>query len=215
MTAIGIQLYTLRRPFSEDPMGTLQRIRDIGYDAVEFAAPLTMDFDAMGARMKDIGLDCPSAHVGIGDMGERPDAVLAMAGALACRYIVMPYVEPQARDWPAMLRLGASVYALAKLGSALGVPLPEIMKAGSAWGEWGIDEVRQMIGYAPAGMERAAGRWKAPLPEYALSGDGSLPVRSVAYVLSAFLGIIACGGGAYLLARWLTRRSGGRRDGGT
>jgi gallate dioxygenase len=36
----------------------------------------------------------------------------------------------EARDWAALLHLGASVYALAKLGSALGVPLPEILKAG-------------------------------------------------------------------------------------
>lgn len=100
MKPIGIQLYTLRRPFAEDPLGTLRRIREIGYDAVEFAAPLTMNFEEMAACMRDIGLDCPSAHVGIADMGERPDAVLAMAKALQCRYLVMPYVEPQARDWP-------------------------------------------------------------------------------------------------------------------
>jgi protocatechuate 4,5-dioxygenase alpha subunit len=54
-----------------------------------------------------------------------PDAVLAEAGLdEAERAAVI------ARDWGAMLQLGASVYALAKLGSALGVPLPEIMKAG-------------------------------------------------------------------------------------
>jgi protocatechuate 4,5-dioxygenase alpha subunit len=34
-----------------------------------------------------------------------------------------------ARDWRALQRLGMSVYAVAKLGSALGVPLPEIVKA--------------------------------------------------------------------------------------
>lgn len=99
----------------------------------------------------------------------------------------------------------------------VGLYLPEIMKAGAAWGEWGIDEVRDMIGYAPAGMEKTADGWKAPLPEYAIpgKGDASLPMRSMAYILSAFLGIIACGGGAFLLARWLTRRGGQRHDGGT
>lgn len=100
---IGIQLYTLRRPFGDDPLGTLGRIRDIGYDAVEFAAPLTMDFEALGKHMQEIGLDCPSAHVGLSDMSERPDDVLRMAKALGCRYIVMPYVEPQGRDWPTII----------------------------------------------------------------------------------------------------------------
>lgn len=99
----------------------------------------------------------------------------------------------------------------------VGLYLPEILKAGAAWGEWGVDEVREMIGYVPAGMEKTADAWKAPLPDYALSGKGdeSLPRRSVAYILSAFLGIIACGGGAYLLARWLTRRGEQRHGGGT
>ncbi len=99
----------------------------------------------------------------------------------------------------------------------IGLYLPEILKAGAAWGEWGIDEIRERIGYVPAGMEKKTEPWKAPLPEYALPGDGdrSLPRRSAAYILSAFVGIISCGGGAYLLARWLTRRGGQRRDGGT
>jgi sugar phosphate isomerase/epimerase len=96
---IGLQLYTLRRPFSEDPMGTLSRIRETGYDSVEFAAPLTMDFAAFGAHLRAIGLDCPSAHFGLADLAERPDAVLRAAEALGCRYVVMPYVEPERRDW--------------------------------------------------------------------------------------------------------------------
>ena len=90
----------------------------------------------------------------------------------------------------------------------VGLYLPQIMKAGGAWGEWGIHEVRKMIGYAPSGMENTADTWKAPMPDYALPGrkNDPLPTQGVFYLLSAFLGIVASGGGAYLLARWLTRR---------
>ena len=90
----------------------------------------------------------------------------------------------------------------------IGLYLPQIMKAGAAWGEWGILEVRKMVGYAPAGMEKAAEPWKAPIPDYAPSGreNASIPEQGLHYLLSAFLGIVACGGGAYLLAHWLTRR---------
>jgi hypothetical protein len=90
----------------------------------------------------------------------------------------------------------------------VGLYLPRLMKAGSAWGEWGIGEVKKMIGYTPAGMEKEAGRWKAPLPEYALPGEGNAPLsrRSLSQVLSAIVGIAACGAGGYLLARWLRRR---------
>lgn len=89
----------------------------------------------------------------------------------------------------------------------VGLYLPHILKAGSAWGEWGIGDVKQMIGYAPAGMEKESGRWKAPLPEYAFPGEGKAPLsrQSLPYILSAIVGIAACGAGGYLLARWLRR----------
>jgi cobalt/nickel transport protein len=106
-------------------------------------------------------------------------------------------------------RLWIALLVLA-LATPLGLYLPELMQAGAAWGEWGVDEIRQMIGYAPPGMERTADLWKAPLPDYALPGqeNAPLPHRGLSYILSAFVGIALCGGGGYLLARWLP---GGRQ----
>jgi len=98
--SVGLQLYTLRRPFAEDPIGTLERIRAVGYEAVEFAAPLDLDFEPLSAMMRDIGLDCPSVHVGLADMAARPERVLAVARQLGCRFIVLPFVEPKDADWP-------------------------------------------------------------------------------------------------------------------
>ncbi|MCA6240094.1 MAG: sugar phosphate isomerase/epimerase [Phenylobacterium sp.] len=103
MSTYGLQLYTLRKPFAADPKGTLSRIREIGYDAVEFAAPLSMDFADLGAHLRDIGLDCPSVHAGLDDMAQQPDAVLAMARHLGCRWIVLPFVMPDQRDWEAVI----------------------------------------------------------------------------------------------------------------
>ena len=97
----------------------------------------------------------------------------------------------------------------------VGLYLPRILQAGGAWGEWGIHEVRKMVGYAPAGMEKTADAWKAPMPDYAPpgGGDASSPAQGWYYLFSAFLGIIACGGAAYLLARWLTGRGRPPADG--
>lgn len=99
----------------------------------------------------------------------------------------------------------------------IGVYLPQILKAGSAWGEWGIEEVRRMVDYAPAGMEKTAERWKAPMPDYAPAGreDASSPARGFYYLLSAFLGAAACGAGAWLLARRIARRGGNSGNGGS
>jgi cobalt/nickel transport protein len=108
------------------------------------------------------------------------------------------------------LWIGLVILALV---SPIGLYLPELMRAGAAWGEWGVDEIKQMIGYAPAGMERHAEVWKAPIPDYALPGreQASPSHLSLAYVLSAFVGIAACGGGGYLLTRWVIAGRGKRR----
>ncbi len=104
-------------------------------------------------------------------------------------------------------RLFAALLVMAVL-TPLGLYLPRILSAGSAWGEWGIAEIRQMIGYEPAGMKKNADAWKAPLRNYALPGQETAPLSrlSLSYVLSALVGTALCGGGAWLLARWLTGR---------
>lgn len=105
--------------------------------------------------------------------------------------------------------------AVMALLTPVGVYLPEILQAGRSWGEWGVGEVRTMVGYSPEGMEKDSALWKAPVPDYAQdAGEGSpLPRRGFGYLLSGFLGVSACGGVAYLLARRLTR-PGGRPAGG-
>lgn len=46
-----------------------------------------------------------------------------------------------------------------------------LLATGTAWGEWGTEEIGEEIGYVPAGMEKFAGRWEGFLPEYALPED--------------------------------------------
>ena len=54
--------------------------------------------------------------------------------------------------------------------SPLGLLFPELFKAGAAWGEWGMDEIQELVGYVPAGLEKLAR-------------------LSVAYILSALAGV--------------------------
>lgn len=97
--------------------------------------------------------------------------------------------------------------AVMTLLTPAGIYLPEILRAGGAWGEWGVGEVQRMVGYAPEGMEKTSGSWKAPVPNYAQdAGEGSsFPRRGFRYLFSAFLGVAACGGAAYLVARRIGR----------
>jgi cobalt/nickel transport protein len=86
------------------------------------------------------------------------------------------------------LWLGLVILALL---SPVGIIIPDKVKAGSAWGEWGADEIQKMVGFAPQGMQKLADIWKAPMPDYALKGweEKGLGMLSLAYVISAAVGI--------------------------
>lgn len=92
--------------------------------------------------------------------------------------------------------------------SPLGLYLPAKAKAGSAWGEWGSEEVKELVGYVPAGLERLSSLWNAPLPDYALKGmeQAGLGRLSLTYILSAVIGIGLCVAAAYFLGKILSKR---------
>ena len=81
--------------------------------------------------------------------------------------------------------------AVLSILSPLGLILPEHFKAGSAWGEWGADEMRKLVGYLPAGLEKLSGFWNAPLPDYTFKAweEKGLAHLSFAYIISAIIGI--------------------------
>ncbi len=87
-------------------------------------------------------------------------------------------------------KLWAGIGALIVL-SPLGLILPDRFKAGTAWGEWGVDEIQKMRGSVPQGIQKLSDLWKAPLPDYAFQGwEGKdLCHSSFAYFISAVVGI--------------------------
>ena len=94
--------------------------------------------------------------------------------------------------------------------SPLGLILPDHFKAGSAWGEWGSDEIQKMVGYVPQGLARLGENWKAPMPDYAFKGweEKGLTHLSLAYIVSAVLGVVLIALSTWLLGRWLTKKDG-------
>lgn len=94
--------------------------------------------------------------------------------------------------------------------SPLGLILPDHFKAGSAWGEWGADEMQKLVGYVPRGLERLAGLWQAPFPDYAFKGweEKGLPYLSFAYILSAVTGIIIIVLLVSIIGKILSRKGG-------
>lgn len=75
--------------------------------------------------------------------------------------------------------------------SPLGLFLPQHFKAGDAWGEWGGDAIKELVGYIPQGLEKLSTLWSAPIPDYAFKGweERGLSHLSLAYIISAVVGI--------------------------
>lgn len=92
--------------------------------------------------------------------------------------------------------------------SPLGLILPEHFKAGSAWGEWGPEEIAQRAGYTPQGLAKLNELWKAPLPDYAFKGWGEkgLAHASVATIASAVCGVALIALVFWLIGRGLARK---------
>jgi cobalt/nickel transport protein len=76
--------------------------------------------------------------------------------------------------------------------SPLGLILPEHFKAGDAWGEWGADTIKELVGYIPQGLEKFSSFWSAPIPDYAFKGweKKGLGSLSISYIASAVIGIL-------------------------
>ena len=93
--------------------------------------------------------------------------------------------------------------------SPLGLILPDRFKAGSAWGEWGADEMEKLVGYVPQGLKRLSEVWNAPMPDYALKGweEKGLAHLSFAYILSAIVGVTLIVSVIWLLGKLLVKKS--------
>jgi len=65
-----------------------------------------------------------------------------------------------------------------------------LIATGTAWGEWGVEEVKEMVGYIPRGLEKFSAIWNSLIPDYSIPGlDGSFLQSSVGYIASAIIGI--------------------------
>ncbi len=70
-----------------------------------------------------------------------------------------------------------------------------LLAAGTAWGEWGAEELQELgLGFIPRGLEEFSSLWSAPIPDYAIPFLGD----TVGYIVSALLGV-----GILVLLFWL------------
>jgi sugar phosphate isomerase/epimerase len=108
LDSIGLQLFTLRQIFSQDPVGTLEQAARIGYREVEYGGGgyEAMDHAMLRGSMDRLGLTAPSIHVGYDALLQQFDRSVEMARALGADTIVLPFMGSEHRTeqgWQAAL----------------------------------------------------------------------------------------------------------------
>lgn len=89
---VSVQLYTVRELLTEDTVGTLKRIADIGFTQVEPFAFLSFG-DALRQGLADAGLSAPTTHQSF--LGGDLDEVFGAAKELGIQTVIDPFVAPE------------------------------------------------------------------------------------------------------------------------
>jgi len=101
------------------------------------------------------------------------------------------------------LWIGLLVMALL---TPLGIYLPQKFKSGEAWGEWGTEKLKELLGYVPEGLKKAADFWKAPAPDYNFGGENAaFGTQVFSYIISGIIGIAAVVLVIYAITKFLTK----------
>ena len=90
---VAVQVYSVRNEAKEDFRGTLEKIKAMGYDGVEFAGLYDHEPAEVKKMCEEIGLVPLSAHVPFIDMLKDPAGVLSQYAEIGCKYVVVPYLE--------------------------------------------------------------------------------------------------------------------------
>lgn len=119
---ISLQLYTVRDLTSRDMPGTLRRISEIGYPAVEFAGYGGHSPQDLRKIIDDLGMRASGAHVPLDSWETDPETVLADMHALNCTHAIVPIAPPERRGEEASVaRLAGSFNRWGELCRQAGV----------------------------------------------------------------------------------------------
>ena len=97
LSKIGVQLYTVRAEMAKDFDGSLKKIAELGFKEVEFAGYYNRTPQQVKALLTQLGLDAPSAHVPLADLGDNLAKTIESAKIIGHRYLICPFLMPNDR----------------------------------------------------------------------------------------------------------------------
>lgn len=95
--SVGLQLYTLRGEMEKDFEGTLKKVKELGYEGVEFAGLFGKDGKEVKNILEKFSLKAVSAHVALDELIDNTDQVLQNYKEIGLSYIAIPYLPEECR----------------------------------------------------------------------------------------------------------------------
>ena len=121
---ISLQFYTIRDAFAADPMGTLQRVAQIGYPGIEIGGYGNKNLDELVAKINDLELVVTGAHVGIDALQNDFAGIVRENRALNNTNLIIPWSDAKYRGSTETLRkTGELLEGLAKTADDEGFTL--------------------------------------------------------------------------------------------
>lgn len=94
---IGLQLYTVRDAADADFVGTVKKVKEIGYDGIELAGLHGKTAAEVKAILDETGLVAESAHVSYQELMADMEGTIAAYKTIGCKYIAIPYMVDEDR----------------------------------------------------------------------------------------------------------------------
>jgi len=89
----ALQLYSVRDFAAADFIDTLRKVKEMGYDGVEFAGLFGHPPEEVNKTAYELGLTPISAHVPINELSENTDACVGKYKTIGCEYIAIPWMD--------------------------------------------------------------------------------------------------------------------------
>ena len=94
---VALQIYTVRDYAEKDFKGTMQAVKDMGYDYVEMAGLFDICPCEIKKILDEIGLAAISAHVPLAALTADMEGTIEIYKSLGCKYIAIPYLGEGSR----------------------------------------------------------------------------------------------------------------------
>jgi sugar phosphate isomerase/epimerase len=122
--SIAVQMYTVRQAAAQDFKGTLKRVAELGYTAVELAGTFNLPAEELAQTLADLGLTCASAHVSLDELRQNLGHHLEYYQVIGAQFMVCPWLKPEQRGGEADYRaLAAELNQMGKTCREAGLQL--------------------------------------------------------------------------------------------